>query len=94
MENNAALTVFQEVVGPVTLIVALLVVAWVIVTWLKVRSRTTLAAAAASETNIALSHENAALRTELGQVKDRLTNVERIAIDPGVRTAREIEALR
>lgn len=41
-----------------------------------------------------LSQENAALRAELGSVKDRLGNVERIVTDSGYRLTHEIEALR
>lgn len=41
-----------------------------------------------------LSQENAQLRAELGSIKDRLANVERIVTDGGVRLADEIEALR
>jgi hypothetical protein len=41
-----------------------------------------------------LSQENAQLRAELGSIKDRLGNVERIVTDGGVRLSDEIEALR
>ncbi len=41
-----------------------------------------------------LSQENAQLRAELGSIKDRLGNVERIVTDDGHRVANEIEALR
>lgn len=41
-----------------------------------------------------LSQENAALRAELGSIKDRLGNVERIVTDSGYRLTHEIEALR
>jgi predicted metal-binding membrane protein len=41
-----------------------------------------------------LSQENAQLRAELGAVKDRLANVERIVTDDGHRLTQEIEALR
>ena len=41
-----------------------------------------------------LSQENAALRAELGSVKDRLGNVERIVTDRGYGLIGEIEALR
>ena len=41
-----------------------------------------------------LSTENAQLRAELGSIKDRLANVERIVTDDGHRITREIEALR
>jgi predicted metal-binding membrane protein len=41
-----------------------------------------------------LSQENAQLRAELGSVKDRLANVERIVTDDSHRLTQEIEALR
>ena len=41
-----------------------------------------------------LSQENAALRAELGSLKDRLGNVERIVTDKGYDVATQIEALR
>ncbi len=41
-----------------------------------------------------LSQENAQLRAELGSIKDRLGNVERIVTDGGTRLADEIDALR
>jgi len=41
-----------------------------------------------------LSTENAQLRAELGSVKDRLANVERIVTDDSHRLTQEIESLR
>ena len=41
-----------------------------------------------------LSQENAQLRAEMGAVKDRLANVERIVTDDSHRLTQEIEALR
>lgn len=41
-----------------------------------------------------LSQENAQLRAELGSVKDRLGNVERIVTDSGYQLTHQIEALR
>ncbi len=41
-----------------------------------------------------LSQENAQLRAELGAVKDRLANVERIVTDGAHQLDREIDALR
>ncbi|MEL0253123.1 MAG: hypothetical protein VW935_14445, partial [Novosphingobium sp.] len=41
-----------------------------------------------------LSQENAQLRAELGSVKDRLANVERIVTDSGFGLTQQIEALR
>jgi hypothetical protein len=41
-----------------------------------------------------LTQENGQLRAELGSIKDRLGNVERIVTDSGSRLTQEIEALR
>lgn len=41
-----------------------------------------------------LSQENAQLRAELGSIKDRMANVERIVTDSGYSLTHEIEALR
>ncbi|MEY4055209.1 MAG: hypothetical protein RL519_544 [Pseudomonadota bacterium] len=41
-----------------------------------------------------LSQENAQLRAELGSIKDRLANVERIVTDSGYGLTSQIEALR
>lgn len=41
-----------------------------------------------------LTQENAELRAELGSMKDRLANVERIVTDGGYRLGAEIDALR
>ena len=41
-----------------------------------------------------LSQENAALRAELGSIKDRMGNVERIVTDSGYALTNQIEALR
>lgn len=41
-----------------------------------------------------LTQENAQLRAEMGSIKDRLANVERIVTDGGYRLGDEIERLR
>ena len=41
-----------------------------------------------------LSQENAALRAELGSIKDRVGNVERIVTDSGYQLTHQINALR
>jgi hypothetical protein len=41
-----------------------------------------------------LSQENAQLRAELGSIKDRLANVERIVTDSGYQLTHQIDALR
>ena len=79
--------------------------AWVYTTWLRVRHGYPLDGAwgqaiypkssdEAVERIKLLSQENAQLRAELGSIKDRLSNVERIVTDEGHRVAAEIETLR
>ena len=47
-----------------------------------------------AERIVLLTQENAQLRAELGAVKDRLANVERIVTDGGYHLGNEIDALR
>jgi len=78
---------------------------WVITTWLRIKHGYPLDGAwgqaiypKTSDETIErvklLSQENAQLRAELGAVKDRLANVERIVTDDSHRLTQEIEALR
>jgi hypothetical protein len=81
------------------------IVGWVFTTWLRIKHGYPLETSwgKALEPRITsetaeriklLSAENAQLRAELGSVKDRLGNVERIVTDDGHRITQEIEALR
>ena len=81
------------------------VAGWVVTTWLRVRHGYPLDGAwgqavypktssAEIERIKLLSQENAQLRAELGAVKDRLANVERIVTDSGFGLTQQIEALR
>ncbi|MBS0505336.1 MAG: hypothetical protein JSS55_16390 [Proteobacteria bacterium] len=78
---------------------------WIFTTWLRIRNGYPLENswgkaiypkndAEAIERIKLLSQENAQLRAELGSVKDRLANVERIVTDESHRVASEIEKLR
>ena len=78
---------------------------WVFTTWLRIKNGYPLDGAwgqaiypktgdEAMERIKLLSAENAQLRAELGSVKDRLANVERIVTDDSHRLTQEIEALR
>lgn len=78
---------------------------WVLTTWIRVKNGYPLENswgkaiypkndAEAMERIKLLSSENAQLRAELGSVKDRLANVERIVTDDSHRLTQEIEALR
>jgi hypothetical protein len=92
--------------APVAAMVGLAAVAgWVLVTWLRIRHGYPLDGAwgqavypqkndEAMERIRLLSSENAQLRAELGSIKDRLANVERIVTDDSHRITQEIEALR
>ena len=95
-----------EVFAPVAAIVGLAAIAgWVITTWLRVRHGYPLdgtwgeavyprSSDEAMERIKLLSTENAQLKAELGAMKDRLANVERIVTDDSHRLTHEIEALR
>ena len=78
---------------------------WVFTTWLRVKHGYPLDGAwgqtvypkrndEAMERVKLLSQENAQLRAELGSMKDRLANVERIVTDSGYSLTHQIEALR
>ena len=81
------------------------VVGWVITTWMRIKHGYPLEGTWGQalhpkkdeefvERIKLLSTENAQLRAELGSVKDRLANVERIVTDDSHRLTQEIEALR
>lgn len=93
-------------IGPLIVMITLIaVVGWMFTTWLRVKNGYPLDGAwgqaiypkATSETTERvklLSQENAQLRAELGSVKDRLANVERIVTDSSHLLDQEIERLR
>ena len=81
------------------------VAGWVITTWMRIKHGYPLDGAWGQklypktsseelERIKLLSQENAQLRAELGSIKDRMGNVERIVTDSGYRLTHEIEALR
>ena len=78
---------------------------WVLTTWMRIKNGYPLDGAwgqavypkhdqEAVERVKLLSQENAQLRAELGSVKDRLANIEKIVVDDSHRLTSEIEALR
>ena len=80
-------------------------VGWVLTTWMRIKNGYPLDDAwgqavypkndqEAVERVKLLSQENAQLRAELGSIKDRLANVEKIVVDDSHRLRSEIEALR
>ena len=92
--------------APVLVILSVLAIGgWVLTTWLRIKHGYPLDGAWGQaiypksndetvERVKLLSTENAQLRAELGAVKDRLANVERIVTDDSHRLTQEIEALR
>lgn len=81
------------------------VAGWVITTWLRIKHGYPLESSWGKaiyprtsseelERIKLLSQENAQLRAELGSIKDRLGNVERIVTDSGYGLTSQIEALR
>ena len=81
------------------------IMGWVFTTWLRIRHGYPLETSwgralepkvttEAAERIKLLSTENAQLRAELGAVKDRLANVERIVTDGSHGLTQEIESLR
>ena len=80
-------------------------IGWVLTTWIRVKNGYPLDGAWGQavypktssqelERIKLLSQENAQLRAELGSIKDRLANVERIVTDSGYQLTHQIEALR
>ncbi|MBO9623492.1 MAG: hypothetical protein J7500_12345 [Sphingomonas sp.] len=95
-----------ETFAPVAALVGLAAVAgWIFTTWMRIKHGYPLDGAwgqaiypqkndEAMERIKLLSQENAQLRAELGAIKDRLANVERIVTDSSLTLDREIEQLR
>ena len=89
----------------IAIMVSVGVAGWVINTWLRIKHGYPLDGAWGQaiypkkdeetvERIKLLSTENAQLRAELGSIKDRLANVERIVTDDSHRLTQEIESLR
>jgi len=89
----------------VAVLAAFGVIGWVVTTWMRIKNGYPLDGAWGQavypkkndevvERLRLVSQENAQLRAELGSVKDRLANVERIVTDDSHRLTQEIEALR
>lgn len=93
------------VVGGALLLGAFGIAGWIFTTWLRIKNGYPLENSwgkaiypqkndEAMERIKLLSQENAQLRAELGSIKDRLANVERIVTDSAHSLDREIEQLR
>ncbi|WP_240953599.1 hypothetical protein [Sphingomonas sp. G-3-2-10] len=97
---------FMQSVFPfIAVIVSIAIGGWVLTTWLRIKNGYPLDGAwgqavypknndEAMERIKLISQENAQLRAELGSIKDRLANVERIVTDSSHSLDREIEQLR
>ena len=88
----------------IAVIVAVSVGGWVLTTWLRIKNGSPLETSwgtplhpktdrEAAERIKLLTNENAQLRAEIGSVKDRLQNIERIVTDQPNALAKEIDAL-
>ena len=96
----------SQIFPMIAVVVSITMAAWVFTTWLRIKNGYPLDGAwgqavypkksgeEAMERIKLISAENAQLRAELGSVKDRLANVERIVTDDSHRLTHEIEALR
>jgi hypothetical protein len=95
----------QAIFPLIAIIVSVAIGGWVLTTWLRIKNGYPLDGAWGqavyprkdaenNERVKLLSQENAQLRAELGSVKDRLANVERIVTDGSHRLDAEIEQLR
>lgn len=95
----------QDMAPWIGLITTVGVLGWVITTWMRVKNGYPLdgqwGQALYPQKNDEmveriklLSQENAQLRAELGSIKDRMANVERIVTDEAHSLTREIETLR
>ncbi|MDM8011275.1 MAG: hypothetical protein QUV08_09945 [Parasphingorhabdus sp.] len=89
----------------IAVVTAIAVGGWVLTTWMRVKNGYPLenqwgkavypkTDREAAERVKLLTNENAELRAELGSIKDRLANVERIVTDDSHRLTQEIEQLR
>ena len=99
------LAMLGDVLPTIAVIVMIAIGGWVLTTWMRIRHGYPLAGAWGQsvypkkdeeliERIKLLSTENAQLRAEMGAVKDRLANVERIVTDDSHRLSQEIESLR
>ena len=99
------LAMLGDVLPTIAVIVMIAIGGWVLTTWMRIRHGYPLDGAWGQsvypkkdeelvERIKLLSTENAQLRAEMGAVKDRLANVERIVTDDSHRLSQEIESLR
>ena len=105
MDSMEKIVFFQDVAPIFALLGVLAIGGWIFTTWLRVKNGYPLDGQWGQalyprkndemiERVKLLSQENAQLRAELGSIKDRLANVERIVTDEAHGLTREIETLR
>ena len=105
MSPAEKLQMFSTLFPVIAIMASLGIGGWVLTTWMRVKNGYPLenswGKAIYPQKNEELlervkliSTENAQLRAELGSVKDRLANVERIVTDDSHRLTQEIESLR
>jgi hypothetical protein len=98
------LAIMLEALPWITAITFAGVAGWLLNTWLRIRNGYPLETSwgqplhpatdrEAAERIRLLTSENAELRAQIGSVKDRLENIERIVTDAPTKLSREIEAL-
>ena len=103
--NADKIAIISQVLPFIAIVVAVAVGGWVFNNWLRIKHGYPLDGAWGQaiypkrdeetvERIKLLSTENAQLRAELGSIKDRLANVERIVTDDSHRLTQEIESLR
>lgn len=99
------LSLLQTIFPFIALMAVLGIGGWVLTTWMRIKNGYPLESSwgkaiypqkndEAMERIKLLSQENAQLRAEMGSMKDRLANVERIVTDDAHRLGHEIESLR
>ena len=86
--------IFTEIAPMLAVGCIAITIGWVATTWMRIKNGYPLENKEAVERVKLLTNENAELRAELGSVKDRLANVERIVTDDSHRLTQEIEQLR
>jgi hypothetical protein len=99
------IAMITELAPIIAVVAAIAVGGWVLTTWMRIKNGYPLenqwgksvypkTDREAVERVKLLTNENAELRAEIGSVKDRLANVERIVTDDSHRLTQEIEQLR
>ena len=105
MDKTTFMAFISDGLPAILAIVAIPIIGWVLTTWMRIKNGYPLDGQWGQalypkkndetiERVRLISQENAQLRAELGSIKDRLANVEKIVVDDSHRLTSEIEALR